>query len=61
MQNCDSSKNDEITDGKLKIGLKDISNCVKFRAFVHETLRIANAVPTIPRVLTQDCLLSFDS
>lgn len=57
----------EYTDAKndilmRKILLENVVNCPKFRAFIHETLRISQTVPrATPRQLSHDCKLEFDS
>ena len=46
---------------KFCIILNDILKCVKFRAFVHEMIRISAGLPTgVTRSLTKNCTLSFD-
>lgn len=54
----------DIGNGKYFIELKDIFNCARFRALVHETLRFSSALPRgIPHAITtkKPLQLSFNS
>ena len=59
--NKDDESSNESSNGKLSIDLETIwKNCIKLRAFVHETLRISNSTARgLPRSLTTDCIISF--
>lgn len=53
---CGNNKKKKYQFDKTKI-----VECVKLRAFIHESLRIANpAIRGFPRALTQTCILSFN-
>ena len=65
IKNDDYNNNTNINnmDNILKhVDLSKVNNCVTFRAFIHEVLRIGCAVPrSISHAVTQKCGLSFDS
>ena len=48
-------------DGNNDIEYKNIANCVKFQAFIHEVLRVSAIVPkNTPHAVSEPCILKFN-